>query len=270
MVYTNPVPAEFATGKYYAGEAAKYYLSPAKLESDYAESRFERELRIFHKHCTNGRVLDVGCSSGAFLYQLSKQFAGAYEVVGTDASGPALDYAEKQGIPIVRGDFLGLDSSGKQFDAVIFWAVLEHVVDPGAFLDKAASLLNAKGLCCVLVPNLRSLAMRILGDRYRYVYPQHVNYFSRTTLQQLVRNRFEIAEVRFTHFNPIIIWQDWRHGNREVSNEERGKLLRRTTAYKQNPLLKPLKVLYRLTEAVLGRFGLADNVLMILRRRAIS
>src|SRR5437773_12253729 len=64
MLYVNPVPAKYASGEYYDREAAEYYLSPAKLESDYSRVRFERELRLFRKHCGKGAVLDVGCSCG--------------------------------------------------------------------------------------------------------------------------------------------------------------------------------------------------------------
>src|SRR3954447_11232131 len=70
MVYANPVADEFASGKYYDAVGTGYYLSPAKVESDYAPVRFERELGLFREHCASGAVLDVGCSSGAFLYQL--------------------------------------------------------------------------------------------------------------------------------------------------------------------------------------------------------
>jgi len=266
MVYVSPVGAEFASGQYYDREAAAYYLSPAKLESDYADVRFERELRLFRRHCQSGRVLDVGCSSGAFLYQLRKRFPSCYEVLGTDASGPALDYAEQQGIPVLRGDFLTQNVDGRKFDAVTFWAVLEHVLTPAAFLDKAHAILKDHGLCFVLVPNLRSLAIRFLGARYRYIYAQHLNYFSRTTLEKLARKRFEILEVRSMHFNPIVIWQDWRRAGAEVSNEERANLLQKTTAYKRSPLLKPAKAFYRLSEAILGRLGLADNLAIVLRK----
>src|SRR5436309_1674340 len=70
MVYANPVSEVLASGKFYDDAGADYYLSPAKLESDYADVRFERELRLFRKFCARGAVLDVGCSSGAFLFQL--------------------------------------------------------------------------------------------------------------------------------------------------------------------------------------------------------
>ncbi len=241
MIYANPVPQEFASGEYYNREAAQYYLSPAKLESDYAPTRFERELRLFRRYCSGGDVLDVGCSSGAFLFQLTKQFPGAYQVLGTDVSR-------------------------KQFDAVTFWAVLEHLFEPKRFIEKAQSLLKPGGLCFVLVPNMKSLAIRLLGERYRYIYPQHLNYFSEDSLRLLGRWRFSVLEVRTTHFNPIVIWQDWRSRGREVSNAERGDLLKRTTACKQNPLLRPLKWGYSVAEKALSVFGLADNLVAVLKK----
>jgi ubiquinone/menaquinone biosynthesis C-methylase UbiE len=267
MVYANPAPGDFASGAYYDREGAGYYLSGPKLESDYADVRFERELCLFRKHCAGGAVLDVGCSSGGFLYQLRKRYPGPYEILGTDASGPALDYAESRGVPVTRGDFLQLDFPGRRFDAITQWAVLEHLLEPKAFLEKACSLLNPGGLCFVLVPNMRSLAARFLGARYRYIYPQHLNYFTQATLTRLVEPRFSVVESRATHFNPVVIWQDWRRGGAEVSNEQRARLLARTTAYKQKASLRPLKWLYRLVEAALGAMNLADNLAMVLRRR---
>ena len=106
------------------------------------------------------------------------QFAGAYRVLGTDVSGPPLDYAESRGVPVLRANFLEHDFKDQRFDAVTFWAVLEHLFEPGKFLEKAASILKPGGLCFVLVPNLDSLAVRLLKTKYRYIYPQHLNYFT--------------------------------------------------------------------------------------------
>ncbi len=267
MIYANPVPAQFASGQYYEQAGSDYYLSPAKLESDYAPVRFERELRLFRRHCPRGAVLDVGCSSGAFLFQLQARFPGCYEVLGTDVSGPALDYAASHGVPVVRGHFPDQAFGGRQFDAVTFWAVLEHLVEPSPFLAKAWSVLKPDGLCFVLVPNLQSLAVRALGARYRSFYPQHLSYFTRRTLMKLLQSRFSVIELRSAHFNPLVLWQDWRRRGEEVSNRERAELLKRTTGYKENPWLKPAKAVYQLTEKVLGALNLADNLAAVLRKR---
>lgn len=266
MVYANPVPTRMATGEYYDQAGMDYYLSPAKLESDYADVRFERELRLFRKFCAHGAVLDVGCSSGAFLHQLQKRWPGEYGILGTDVSGPPLDYAESRGVPVVRGDFLAQEFGGRTFDAVTFWAVLEHLAEPKKFLEKAQAVLRPGGLCFVLVPNLRSLAARCLGAKYRYVYEQHLNYFSAPSLARLVEERFELVATRFTHFNPVVIWQDWRGGGRAVSNAERGELLQRTTAYKQKAWMKPVRWAYGLSEKSLAVCGLTDNLVLVLRK----
>jgi 2-polyprenyl-3-methyl-5-hydroxy-6-metoxy-1,4-benzoquinol methylase len=291
MVYANPVPSEMANGEFYDEAGKDYYLSPAKLESDYADVRFERELRLFHDQCPRGAVLDVGCSSGAFLFQLRKRWPTDYRILGTDVSGPPLDYAASRGVPVVRGGFLEKDFSrqpgapasgparpqssmqqagsetGAPFDAVTFWAVIEHLAEPKRFLEKAHSLLKPGGLCFVLVPNLRSLAIRLLRVKYRYVYAQHLNYFSTQTLDRLGTSiGFDVVKTRYSHFNPIVIWQDWRGGGREVSNVERGELLKQTTAMKQKARIRPVKLLYGLAEGTLATIGLADNVVVVLRK----
>lgn len=267
MVYVNPMLAAMASGQFYDTEGADYYLSPAKLASDYADARFERELRLLREFCPRGSVLDVGCGSGGFLFQLKKRWPNDYDILGTDVSGGPLDYAESRGVPVVRGGFLELDFGGRKFDVATMWAVAEHLAAPEKFLERIHLALKPGGRCFVLVPNLRSLAVRLLGVKYRYVYAQHLNYFSAQTLGQLgERVGFEVMATGFTHFNPVVIWQDWRGRGRDVSNAERGELLKRTTALKQKPWMKPVKWLYGLTEKALGAMGLADNVFVILRR----
>lgn len=159
-------------------------------------------------------------------------------------------------------------SSGEGFDAITLWAVVEHIAEPRDFLEKAHALLKPGGVCFVLVPNFRSLAVRLLGARYRYVYEQHLNYFTAQTLAMLCAPKFDLIATRFTHFNPVVIWQDWRGGGREVSNAERGELLKRTTAYKQKAWMKPVKALYGLAEKSLGALDLADNLAVVLKKRS--
>ncbi|MGO8765195.1 MAG: methyltransferase domain-containing protein [Limisphaerales bacterium] len=265
MIYTNPVAADLASGEFY-DRAGTEYLTPEKLESDYSDVRFERELRLFRKFCSAGAVLDVGCSSGAFLYQLNKRFPGDYKILGTDASGPPLDHAAKMGVPVIKDNFLTHDF-GRQFDAVTFWAVMEHLFEPQLFLTKAASILKPGGLCFILVPNMRSLAVRLLGAKYRYIYAEHLNYFTPATLRKFVEREFTVADLKATHFNPLVIWQDARRGPGEVSRAQRYELLKRTTAYKQSPWMKPIKAGYQVAEKMLGAVLMADNLVIIGRRK---
>jgi 2-polyprenyl-3-methyl-5-hydroxy-6-metoxy-1,4-benzoquinol methylase len=265
MIYANPVPAEMG-GEYYDNLGTPFYLSPEKLESDYAGVRFERELRLFQKYCSQGTVLDVGCSTGAFLFQLKSR--GNYRVMGTDISKPALDHARSRELEIIDTSFLDHDFGETRFDAITFWAVTEHLLEPKKFLNKAAALLKAGGHCFILVPNMESLAVRLLGKKYRYIFPQHVNYFTAKTLEEFsLTENFEITASGSMHFNPIVIWQDFRNKGGFVPDEQRAALLKRTTAYKQNPVLKPLKIIYRHAEKILGDLNLADNLFIVLRKK---
>jgi len=270
MLYANPVAAEFVSGEFYG--KSSYHLSPNKLQSDFAPVRFERELKLFRQFCMGGNVLDVGCSSGAFLHQLKMKFDRAYEITGLDVPGAALEYARELGISVIATPFLEHDFGQQRFDAISFWAVLEHLPEPRRFLKKAADILRAGGFCFLLVPNARSLAMRLLGPRYRYVMPEHLNYFTRETLLRFVQSeaRFQIRELRTMHFNPLVIWQDWGSRGNLVPEEERARLLKRTTALKQNPLLVPVKAVYQTTEWFLSTVGLADNLVLVLQRQGIG
>lgn len=270
MLFANPVTAEFVDGTFYDRLAQSYYLSADKLESDYAPVRFERELRLFRRYCERGTVLDVGCSTGAFLFQLLNQFPGRYDALGMDVVGPALDYAQSRGVPVLRAAFLEHDFGGRSFDAITFWAVIEHLAEPRNFLAKAASLLKPDGHCFVLVPNMESLAVRLLGVKYRYIMPEHLNYFTAASLRACARSesRLEPVALCSTHFNPVVIWRDWRGSSEKVAEAERAKLLKRTTAWKQRGWLKPLKWFYRGVESCLGWLKLADNLVLVLRRNA--
>jgi 2-polyprenyl-3-methyl-5-hydroxy-6-metoxy-1,4-benzoquinol methylase len=267
MLFANPVEPRYLEGSVYEDLAQPYYLTPEKLESDYAPVRFKRELRLFRSYCRGGAVLDVGCSTGSFLHQLQKRRPGSYRVLGVDVSGPALDYAERQGVPVLRSAFVSHDFGAEPFDAITFWAVLEHLSEPRRFLNKAATLLRPGGHCFLLVPNMGSLAVRYLGSRYRYIMPEHLNYFSRETLCRLLDREpsLRLRFLRTTHFNPIVIWQDRRRPG-FVAEAERARLLRRTTAWKQSWLMTPSRSLYALAEWSLSRFDWADNLAAVLEK----
>ena len=269
MVYADPIASSLTSGAFYHELAQPFYLSREKLESDYASVRFARELRLFRAYCRQGRVLDVGCSTGAFLYQLAQRWPGSYETLGTDIATEALDYAASRGVAVARESFLAYQPA-EAFDAITFWAVLEHLAAPRRFLAKAAQLLKTGGYCFILVPNFRSLAVRLLGRRYRYILVEHVNYFNVTTLERFVatESTLRVVNLDSTHFNPVVLWQDWRKPCERVPDNERAHLLARTTAWKQNRLLAPLRWLYQGTEKLLGRLRLADNLVVVLQKKS--
>jgi 2-polyprenyl-3-methyl-5-hydroxy-6-metoxy-1,4-benzoquinol methylase len=270
MVFAGHAAKEFTDGRFYETAGSEFYASEDKLSGDYSPVRYAREIKVLRKFCAQGRVLDVGCSTGGFLYRLGERFPDDYELFGNDVATGALDVAEKKGVPVLRENFFAL-AGLRQFEAITFWAVLEHVAEPAEFLRKTRELLMEGGYCFVLVPNVRSLAVRLLGPKYRYILPQHINYFSSATLRRLVeQSGFEVVLSTTTHFNPMVIAQDFcSKGARFVPDKERASLLVRTNSLKSNPLLLPVRWAYGVLERVLGALGLADNVLIVCRKREL-
>ncbi len=268
MHYATPVSCALVSGDFYDAMGAPFYLSPDKLAGDYAPVRFRREIAVFRRYCKGGPVLDVGCSTGAFLHNILRRFPDQYEALGIDVAGPALSYAESQGIPVWNGSFLDF-APGRQYAAITFWAVLEHLNEPRAFLRKAFDLLEPGGHCFVLVPNFGSLATRILGSRYRYILPEHINYFHPRDVRHLIGHipGARVERLTTSHFNPIVLAQDFVGRSRSVAASERASLLKRTNSLKSNPFLAPAAALYRILETLLGTVRLADNVLCVARKK---
>ncbi len=266
MIYVREVSESYVTGQFYEDRTESFYLSEDKLKSDYDPVRFQREWALFRQWVPSGRVLDVGCSTGGFLKGLSDM--GEYEVTGCDVSQGALSQAEKMGINVIREPFLELSESDATYDAITFWAVLEHVADPASFLLKAGSLISSGGHCIILVPNLHSLAIRTIGCRYRYIMSEHLNYFSASALSQMVSRvgEWQIERVTSMHFNPMVLIQDALKPREEVPDAERAQLLRRTNRWKRSVLMRPLKSIYRGVESVLSGMLAADNLVMVLKR----
>lgn len=114
------------------------------------------------------RALDVGCGAGLLCEPLARMGA---TVTGIDAAQENVEaaraHAEKQGLPI---DYRAcgielLRETG--FDLVTSMEVIEHVIDPQAFVDGLAGALMPGGLMILSTPNrtaMSRLAMITIGE----------------------------------------------------------------------------------------------------------
>lgn len=94
------------------------------------------------------RVLDVGCSAGAFSQRFIQ--AGA-SVLSVDVEvHPLLDAGMRGGMVVGDAPYLPLASD--QFDFVFCASLFEHVPDSGQFLGELYRVLQVGGRCYIGFP----------------------------------------------------------------------------------------------------------------------
>jgi hypothetical protein len=78
---------------------------------------------------------------------------------------------------------------------------------------------------------------------------------------------FAVHGFKSTHFNPLVIYKDFRSGGRDIPRAERAQLMKRTNTYKKSTWMLPARFCYRVAETALGKMCLADNLVVIGRKQ---
>lgn len=146
-----------------------------------------------------GKVLDVGCGSGAFLDAMQEN---GWTTFGIEPGENAAGLARRKGHQIVcqsATDPLGEALAGQLFDLVLMSHSLEHVHSPTQALANLRPLLKPHtGHLIIEVPNLESLLTYWFGELgLAFDTPRHLYMFSPETLSKLLeKTGFEVRSIR--------------------------------------------------------------------------
>lgn len=136
----------------------------------------------------NSSVLDIGCGNGQFLRYLRDKRADL-SLTGVDLAPNVPD----RDIHFLQGDFLRMELG--QFDAVVSFAVIEHIPDVLNFVQQVAKSLRPNGVAAIMTLNESSLlyalarAGRSVGINLAYnrLYSaHHLHHFTRLSLRSLL------------------------------------------------------------------------------------
>ncbi|MGE3181242.1 MAG: methyltransferase domain-containing protein [Phycisphaerae bacterium] len=142
--------------------AARDHIAKAYLGHWGSKKTIERARNRIHwlgGQVTGKRVLDVGCSEGILPILLGRE---GFEVVGVDLNKEAIDFAQdlllsetqvvQERVRFVCANITTLDAPQDRFDTLLLGEVIEHVVNPSAFLATCMRHVKPGGTCILTTP----------------------------------------------------------------------------------------------------------------------
>jgi SAM-dependent methyltransferase len=155
-----------------------------------------KRAKIIKRFKNSGRLLDIGCGSGAFINFMAKKMN--FEVMGTEINETDINYIKKHySLNVFFGDIGEVGLPEKNYDVITLWDVLEHIHDPKQMIINLKPLLKPDGLLVLRVPNLNSLDSKIFKKFWAGLdAPRHYYIFSEESILKLLRDcDFQIKSI---------------------------------------------------------------------------
>ena len=163
-------------GSYHRDET---YIEEEKLFGNI----FQKRVNILNKLAKPGRVLEIGCSTGIFLWQLKRI---GWDVKGIEISKASVAAAKDKGINVITVPFEKAKLDEK-FDLVILNHTLEHLKDPLQVMKKLSEIIKSGGYLYIDLPNFASLSCKILKGNWSMLLPEeHLWHFTQKSLKVLL------------------------------------------------------------------------------------
>lgn len=234
------------------GNFLKKFLSDNKELFELMSKMFEED-RINY----NSKILDIGCGSGTFLYELS-------EIGFNDLNGmePFIEEEINEKEFKIYKSFIDDFNPNKNYDLIFFKDSLEHMEDPFLSLKKAKELMDDEGYLIITIPVKTEYFYNLYGEYwFQLDAPRHLVTFSLEGFKAMAKNlNLNIEEIIFNSTpSALIISEDFLKGNsmysensfftrnflkNEIRKEKKKvnieKLDIKTTFYKLNPLIGEL------------------------------
>lgn len=198
----EPVPTqqeveEFYKQEFYSSDYKSFNdssLQVQKEEEDFFSSRWEAIHTKCKEHFGHDKLtlFDIGCGFAQALQYFREV---GFEVSGLEPAPEAAEYARSKGLEVYNSGIEDFDCVGeRRFDVVTLINVLEHLRDPAATIRNIKSkLLKQGGMLVIDAPNEFNDFQTIANDEFELGQwwvcpPNHINYFSATSLKQLLAN----------------------------------------------------------------------------------
>jgi len=145
---------------------------------------------LIRQYVGSGNVLDIGCGPGGHALELPTPYVPYGIEVSKALADEGQPHFAKRGGCIVNLDALGglRTFEDEMFSGIIMRSFLEHDIHPRPILEESSRTLKRGGIIVIKVPNYGSWNRALRGDNWCGMrFPDHVNYFTPTTLSRMVR-----------------------------------------------------------------------------------
>jgi SAM-dependent methyltransferase len=182
FLYRHPGIKPERLGELYAGAYDKF------LTGRYArkrQNRYRMVMDAFDPLFRDGkgrRLLDYGCGAGIFLELAHRRGFDGY---GVDLSPSSIERARER--PGGENAYFGApldvpEIAAGGFDVITLWSVMAHLPRPVDDLRMLRGLLAPGGVLLILTVNANSLRLKATGEEWNGFTPNHLKFFSPTTL----------------------------------------------------------------------------------------
>lgn len=192
------------------------FLSSAYAEADFdsgdeascAAHSYAKALMPYTKALKlRNAAVDVGAGSGPLLPLLISM--GFNPVVGIEPSIAAINAAAESVKPHLReGMFDAALLSDLTPSLICSFMTLEHIENPGKFVQTAYDLLETGGMIAVVVHNRQGLLNRIMGLKSPIIDIEHLQLFNPQSVSVLLKNSGfqEIHVTAISNKYPLKYW----------------------------------------------------------------
>ena len=206
---TTPVLSEEKIKQYYPStyhgdtvQTIEAFLS-GELQRSRSWKGEKEKVDLVQRFVDKGRILDVGCADGKFLWALDPE---KWDRTGVGFAEHTVRLVNDKipDLTLIEGDLFSDKLSENSFDVITFWHVLEHLPQPRAVLERTHKLLRPGGWLFISLPNFDSLQARLF-QRHWYAFddvPRHLYHFAPRPLELLLKENGLGRSVSTCSFHP--------------------------------------------------------------------
>lgn len=254
LVYLNPRPAAIDRTALY-GQGYPFAAGARAQPLEHYQPVFDHLAGL-----KPGRLLDVGTGNSEFLPAMRSR---GWQVEGTEVDASLVGhFRDQHGINLFLGNLEEADYDSEYFDVITIMGVVEHVADPGSFLDAAARMLKRDGILVLWMFN-RNVEARLLGRYWPgFDAPRHIYSYSRATATRLLESRG--FEVTGSYDRPVSYLF---YGGLRAAIRVRDRLRGVEKAVSTPRLPRPLELLSQPLARGLAAAGQSANLYLFARKR---